>query len=328
MGFWILRGYSTEGRKLRARGAGAARRAGVAMSPMRTRSTSAPHWPTARATTSRRSRCSRRASSCGGGSASPSTSRRRCRRCRSCGCRPAMPDGAPPARAEALEIFRGLDDRIGEAIGLLHLGQIHAYVGDDARRRGSTSSNASRSPARSSNPGDRERMRAHARRARARGWRPASARAPASHARWTVCREAGDKRGEANAAVVAGRSTCRRRSRVGARVRLGGALRAFHAFEMHEELLGCLEDHAKLLEAMDSGDDAVRLFAAAAAARDRLALPRPPRVERRLRGEIAAIRERIGAAAFDAAWVRGSTWEIGEAIACALASVAKEAAII
>ena len=37
--------------------------------------------------------------------------------------------------AEALEIFRQIGDRIGEAIGLLHLGQIHAYAGDDCKAR-------------------------------------------------------------------------------------------------------------------------------------------------------------------------------------------------
>ena len=42
---------------------------------------------------------------------------------------------AAAGESEALEIFRRLDDRVGEAIGLLHLGQICLYQGDDATAR-------------------------------------------------------------------------------------------------------------------------------------------------------------------------------------------------
>ena len=41
-----------------------------------------------------------------------------------------------------MTIFRSIENRIGEAIGLLHLGQIHAYLEDDAQARRATSSNA------------------------------------------------------------------------------------------------------------------------------------------------------------------------------------------
>ncbi len=236
------------------------------------------------------------------------------------------PDGALAGEAEALDIFRGSDDKIGEAIGLLHLGQIHAYVGDSPAARHHLEQCLSIARAIEYSEIESECELNLGELALEAGDLPSAC---ARFARaLEVCQETGNKRGEATTVWWMGKADLAGEDRDGARVRLGGALRAFQAFEMYEEMLGCLEDHAKLLEAMDSGDDAVRLFAAAAAARDRLALPRPPRVERRLRGEIVAIRERIGAAAFDAAWVRGSTWEIGEAIACALASVAKEAAII
>ena len=56
-----------------------------------------------------------------------------CRRCRRPGCRRG--DAEAPARAssEALEIFRRLGDRVGEAIGLLHLGQIALYEATTGR---------------------------------------------------------------------------------------------------------------------------------------------------------------------------------------------------
>ena len=46
------------------------------------------------------------------------------RRCRWPACRPAMRRARPRREREALQIFRQLGDRVGEAIGLLHLGQI------------------------------------------------------------------------------------------------------------------------------------------------------------------------------------------------------------
>ena len=64
-----------------------------------------------------------------------------------------------------------------------------------------------------------------------------------------MCREAGDKRGEANALRWLARVDLQAGDLASARVRLADALRAFRAFEMREELLGCLEDHAELAEA-------------------------------------------------------------------------------
>ena len=62
-----------------------------------------------------------------------------------------------------------------------------------------------------------------------------------------------------------------------ARVKLGEALRAFQTFEMHVQVLGCLEDHAALLQSLGCADDAVRLYATVETFRERQALPRPPR---------------------------------------------------
>ena len=41
--------------------------------------------------------------------------------------------GAEASEREALELFRALGQKHGEAIGLLHLGQIAVYVGDTER---------------------------------------------------------------------------------------------------------------------------------------------------------------------------------------------------
>ena len=90
-----------------------------------------------------------------------------------------------------------------------------------------------------------------------------------------------------------------------ARVRLNGALRAFHAFEMYEELLGCLDDHAELMRAMDAAHDAVRVYAGVEVARERLTLRRYPRGQRRWCETIAEARRHLGDAAFEQAWSQG-----------------------
>ena len=99
------------------------------------RSTSALRSPTARAITPRRYACSKRASRFGADSASRSTSPRRCRRFRWSGLHVGDVEGARAGEDEAVRIFRSIDDRIGEAIGLLHLGQIFTYAGDHAEAR-------------------------------------------------------------------------------------------------------------------------------------------------------------------------------------------------
>ena len=82
-----------------------------------------------------------------------------------------------------------------------------------------------------------------------------------------MCREAGDKRGEANALRWLARVDLQEGDLASARLRLADALRAFRAFEMREELLGCLEDHAELAQAEGKVEVAVGLAAAAAQSR-------------------------------------------------------------
>jgi len=101
-------------------------------------------------------------------------------------------------------------------------------------------------------------------------------------------------------------------------VRLGEALQAFQSFEMNAEVLGCIEDHARLAYALGVAEEAVRLYAVAAAIRERLVLPRAPRSDLHWRDDVAAVRSSLGDAAFDAAWAQGREWELKEAIRRAL----------
>jgi len=134
----------------------------------------------------------------------------------------------------------------------------------------------------------------------------------------TVCREAGDKRGEANALWWLGKADLQGGDIASARSRLGDALRAFRAFEMWEELLGCLEDQAALAYAEGRADAAVHLAAATTVSRDRLRLERPPGSGQRWQVQLDALHQAIAGAAFDEAWNEGRDWPIDRAIRSAL----------
>ena len=95
-----------------------------------------------------------------------------------------------------------------------------------------------------------------------------------------IAQTAGDKRGEATALWRLGRVDCLGSDSTTARVRLSGALRAFQAFDMFAEMLGCLEDLATLAQALGNHSSCVRILAAAQVRRERLGLPRTPKIER------------------------------------------------
>jgi len=227
--------------------------------------------------------------------------------------------GAAVGEQEALQIFRLLGDRIGEAIGLLHLGQIHVYLGESTQAHAHL-----------------ERCLAIAREVKNReiegecelvmGETALEAGDLATAIlrftrSLTICREAGDKRGEANALWWLGKADLRGGDVASARSRLGEALRAFRAFEMWAELIGCLEDQAGLAHAEGNDDLAVRRAAAASASREGLGLARPPRVEHRWQEQLVALRQTMSSEVFDAAWNQGrAAWELNDDVHNALSA--------
>ena len=96
---------------------------------------------------------------------------------------------------EAIAIFRGLDDRLGEAIGLINLGEIEVRQGDDDGAR-ACSSSACRSRAASRTSSWKASASAIS-----ASWRCGRNDLTAAHARFSralkICRDAQDKRGEA-----------------------------------------------------------------------------------------------------------------------------------
>jgi hypothetical protein len=102
------------------------------------------------------------------------------------------------------------------------------------------------------------------------------------------------------------------------RNRLGQALRAFRAFEMRKELLGCLEDCAILAHLGNLNDLAVRLASASMALRRRLSLIRAPWTELRSQVQLDRLRDSMSSESFREAWDVGRRCEVDEAIEWAL----------
>ena len=107
--------------------------------------------------------------------------------------------------------------------------------------------------------------------------------------------------------------------------KLSGALRAFQAFDMFAEMLGCLEDHSELVTAIGRVSDAVRLGGAIESLRGRRALARAPRDDRRWKAFLAEVRDALSPAEFERAWTDGKTWEMQDAVRFAHAAFAAEA---
>ena len=103
-----------------------------------------------------------------------------------------------------------------------------------------------------------------------------------------------------------------------ARIRLGGALRVFHAFEMRAELARVSRGPRGACALGRVGRGGCAAYAATTIARERLGLLRRPREELRRQAEFAAMRESMGSAVFEDAWTEGRGREIQEAIRRAL----------
>ena len=217
---------------------------------------------------------------------------------------------------EALSLFRQLGEQRGEAIGLLHLGQICMHVGDDrqAREHFEQCFAIARAINYSEVESECERMLGEI---ALEAGDVAGARARFASS-LEVCRGAGDKRDEATSLWWMGKADLVAGDAELARTRLATAMRAFQAFEMYTELLGCVEDHAELAQALGKAGDAVWLYAAAAAGRKRLTLVRSPRREQQWRNAIAHARDVLGDAAYETAWAAGLVRELGQAVDHAL----------
>ena len=219
---------------------------------------------------------------------------------------------AQDCEEQALAIFRELKDTVGEGIGLLHLGEIsiQLHQGDKARERLAASLALARKLGHHElesdcecRLGEQSLLEGDLHDARERFARSLK-----------VCRTAEDKRGEASAVAWLGRADAAAGDTATARRRLLEAQRAFREFGMNAEALDCLEDYAELLQFVGENDVATRLFATADASRETLALPRAALRQARWRAGVEAARAAMGAGAFDAAWRESRLLNLDDAV--------------
>ena len=226
--------------------------------------------------------------------------------------------GAAAGEGEALRIFQRLGDRRGEAIGLLHLGQINVFQGDDAQARAHLEQCLS-----IAREIKHQELEAECELVLGETAFESDDRVQAAlrfERSLTVCREAGDKRGEAHALWWLGQLDLHSGDIVAARARLSDALRAFRAFEAWEEVLGCLENHAVLAHAEGRSDVGVCLAAVAAKSRERLGLVHSPRSEARWQAHLGEMRAAVPELQYSGLWLEAQQWQIDNAIRQALSA--------
>jgi tetratricopeptide (TPR) repeat protein len=221
-------------------------------------------------------------------------------------------DGARTAEEEALRLFRQIGNREGEAIGLLHLGQIELDAGNDTQALGYLNDclALARAIKQQQLEGDCERQLGEIA-------LDADDRSSAvSHLKrsLTICRDAGDKRGVARALWWLGKAELREGDIDGARRSLSAALTAFRTFEMREDLVSGLGDWSALAAAEGRIQLAVQLTAAVDHASERLALRRPPRSAQRWVAHVDSLRASLTSGEFEAARSQGNDWDIDEAL--------------
>jgi predicted ATPase len=225
--------------------------------------------------------------------------------------------GAAACELEALSLFAAADDRLGQAIGWLHLGQINAWTGQAQ----SALDDLALAMGFAQDIGNRE-VEAECELTVAEVQLQAGQPALANEAvlrSLHICKAAGDRRGEASATGRLGRLELETGPSAAARPLLQQALRDFQAHEMRAQMLSCLDDLALLTIHDGSAIDALVLAVAADQARQRLKLRRSPWEEPRWAGRVQALRASLTPAQVEGATRSGRDWETDDAIAAALA---------
>ncbi len=229
------------------------------------------------------------------------------------------PEGAAQHEREAIELFAAADEQVGVAIGHLHLGECALAQGDHA--------------------GARIELEAGLQLARRLVHREVEAecelllgaiefeqaRIDTAGDRFQrslqICRAAGVKRVEASALRWLARTDLAQGRAEAARERFTHALQAFQLFEMREEQLSCLEDLAAAALQQGSPGMGAQLAAAVDSARARLGLQRSPLAAQRWEAQAAALRDALGTEALAAAQRVGRQWDADEAARQALLSI-------
>lgn len=224
--------------------------------------------------------------------------------------------GAAACETEALELFAAGDDRYGQALGWLQWAQIHVWAGrtDDALAALEQALTHARAIGNREVEADSELTAAEVHVLRGQP----EAASQAVQRSLKVCKDAADKRGEASATWWQGRLAMQAGDAGAARVLLAKALRELKAHDMRSQMLGCLDDMALLLALEGSPAAALGLAVASDGARARLVLNRSPWDEQRWRDRLREIWNALPEAAAEAASDSGRGLETEDALRLAL----------
>ena len=224
--------------------------------------------------------------------------------------------GAVECELEALGLFAAADDRLGQAIGWLHLGQINAWTGQTQ----AALDDLALAMGFSKDIQNRE-VEAECELTISEVQLQSGQLAPAYEAvmrSLNICKAAGDRRGEASANGRLGRLELEAGQTVTARPRLQQALRDFQSHEMRAQMLSCLDDLALLRMQEGPATEALKLATAADLARQRLKLRRSPWEEPRWQKRLAALCASLAPELAQSATRAGRDLETDDAVAVAL----------
>ncbi len=231
------------------------------------------------------------------------------------------------SETEALLYFQQVGSREGVAISHLHLGQAEAFLADDERAR----AHLRQGLAEAREIGQRE---IEAECGLVLGVMAYEAGDMDSAREWLAaslanCEQTGNSRGVASATWRLAQVDLHSEAAASATGRLAAALPAFQAADMQEELLGCLEDVACLM-----GQGTLQAVAEVAAplagyldpARQRRGLKRSARADERWREQLQILKLRLADDEFQAAIARGRDWTGADALRAARAALESTAA--
>jgi predicted ATPase len=228
---------------------------------------------------------------------------------------------------EALGIFTRHDDQVGMAISHLHLGQFALAAGhlEEAHAQ------LQRALATAERIGHREVQAAAELHLAQVAFEAGDLALAQTHGARSldVSAVAADRRGEANArhglarvALAMQAQGDKQAANDSAKTieHLAGALRAFDAFDMHDEALNCLEDHARLAQLRGQGVLSAQLVLAVNNIRQQLGLSRNASDERRWQHWLDTSKDALDDVASAATDI--SRWTLHEATLQALAALA------
>ena len=217
---------------------------------------------------------------------------------------------------EAFKLFQECGDEVAQAVSLLHLGQIELELGEMEAAR--TQLEQALAMARKLKNlevegecewtvGKLELILGAADKAKA--WFTRSLQ---------VCVDAENRKDAATAQWWLGKVDLADGHVPSAATRFAQSLHTFNAFEMREELLGCMQDHARLaLTQTHPLNNVIALAAAVATLRQRFGFKGSDDHNLHWQELLTDLRQAVDGTSFQAAWAKGQRWELEMAVRCA-----------